>query len=67
MADPLNIDPALLNPVDKDAVEHEEAPADVVETAEPAEGATHGLEIGSVAEEPKVRLPAMLQIGRAHV
>jgi small subunit ribosomal protein S9 len=61
MADPLNIDPALLNPVDKDAVEHEEAPADVVETAEPAEGATLGLEIGSVAEEPKVRLPAMLR------
>jgi small subunit ribosomal protein S9 len=62
MADPLNIDPALLNPVDKDAVEHEEAPAAPVdETAEPAEGATLGLEIGSVAEEPKVRLPAMLR------
>ena len=62
MADPLNIDPTLLNPVDKDAVEHEEAPAAPVdETAEPAEGATLGLEIGSVAEEPKVRLPAMLR------
>ncbi|MFN7802994.1 MAG: 30S ribosomal protein S9 [Planctomycetaceae bacterium] len=61
MADPLNIDPTLLNPVDKDAVEHEEAPAAPVETTETAEGATLGLEIGSVAEEPKVRLPAMLR------
>jgi len=61
MADPLNIDPALLNPVDKDAVEHEEAPAAPAEVAAEEGGLTVGLEIGSVVEEPKIRLPAILR------
>ena len=65
MADPLNIDPAHLNPIDKDAVEHDAAPVEAelpVETTEAVERATQGLEIGSAVEEPvKVRLPAMLR------
>lgn len=61
MADPLNIDPALLNPVDKDAVEHEEAAAAPAEVAAEEGGLTVGLEIGSVVEEPKIRLPAILR------
>jgi small subunit ribosomal protein S9 len=61
MADPLNIDPALLNPVDKDAVEHEEAPAAPAEVSAEEGGLTVGLEIGSVVEEPKIRLPAILR------
>jgi len=62
MADPLNIDPDHLNPIDKDAVEHEAAPATEVAAGETSEGGSLGLEIGSAVEEPaKVRLPAMLR------
>ncbi|MFN6108387.1 MAG: 30S ribosomal protein S9 [Planctomycetaceae bacterium] len=67
MVDPLNIDPALLNPVDKDALaesdagEHAEAAAAPAEVAGEEGGVTLGLEIGSVVEEPKIRLPAMLR------
>ncbi|MCY2966481.1 MAG: 30S ribosomal protein S9 [Planctomycetota bacterium] len=65
MADPMNIDDAHLDPIDKDAIEEVEvvdAIEDVVEDAvEAPAGNTLGLELGSVPEEPKVRLPAMLR------